>query len=184
MDHAQNTSRLAAFDGSNNDSVGTLTRVSRVSRESGEVLCDHCGRVAPGAEMQRDADPDTESGWVCAEGFGCAGPRPVRVSIAGQALPAAALLSPDAAARLGAVVEADLILAGAPVDPGAMTPRERKALRKELRARVERESLRLVAVSREASGEAVRRQLKEVLRAGRALARYLSAAKRRRQVKP
>lgn len=66
----------------------------------------------------------------------------------------------------------------------AMTPRERKALRAELRARVERESLRLVAVSREASGEAVRRQLKEVLRAGRALSRYLSAAKRRRQVKP
>lgn len=183
MDHAQNTSRLGGSRRSDTESVGTLTRVSRVSCESGEVLCDHCGRVAPGAEMQRDADPDTESGWVCAEGHGCAGPRPERVSIAGQALPVAALLSPDAAARLGAVVEADLILAGAPVDAGAMTPRERKALRKELRARVERESLRLVAVSREASGDAVKRQTEQVLRVGRALARYLSAAKRRRQVK-
>lgn len=167
MNHVQDTSARVS-------SAKPLTRVSRSSRESGEVLCDHCGRTAPRAEMALDADPDTESGWVCAEGHGCAG----------QALPVAALLSPDAAARLGAVVEADLILAGAPVDAGAMTPRERKALRKELRARVERESLRLVAVSREASGDAVKRQTEQVLRVGRALARYLSAAKRRRQVKP
>lgn len=180
MIHAQGTSHLAAFDGSNTDSVGTLTRVSRTTRERGEALCDHCGRVAPGAEMMRDPDPDTESGWVCAEGHGCAGPRPARVTVAGQALPAAALLSPDAAARMGAVVEADLILAGCPVDPGAMSPRERKALRAELRARVERESLRLLAVSREANGEAVKRQTEQVLRVGRALARYLSSAKRRR----
>lgn len=183
MDHAQNTSRLAAFDGSNADSVGGLTRVSRASRESEEKLCDHCGATAPRSRMVLDADPEG-SGYLCALGFGCAGPCPSRVSIAGQTLPAAALLAPDAAARLGAVVEADLIAAGCPATPGAMTPRERKALRAELRGRVERESLRLVAVSREASGEAVRRQLKEVLRAGRALARYLSAAKRRRQVKP
>lgn len=182
MDHAQNTSRLAVFDGSNTDPVGGLTRVNPTSRESGLVLCDHCGTTAPRSRMVVDADPEG-SGYLCAEGFGCAGPRPARVSIAGQALPAAALLSPDAAARLGAVVEADLIAAGCPATPGAMTPRERKALRAELRGRVERESLRLVAVSREASGDAVKRQLAEVLRAGRALSRYLSAAKRRRQVK-
>lgn len=163
MIHAQNTSRAAI-------SANTMTRVSVLSRESGEVLCDHCGTTAPRSRMVVDADPDG-SGYLCAEGFGCAGP-------------VASKLSPDAAARLGAVVEADLIAAGCPATPGAMTPRERKALRAELRGRVERESLRLVAVSREASGEAVRRQLKEVLRAGRALARYLSAAKRRRQVKP
>lgn len=184
MNHVQGTPRRTAFADSDNESATTLTRVSRTTREHGEVLCDHCGRTAPRAEMAVDADPESESGWVCAEGHGCAGPRPERVSIAGQALPVAALLSPDAAARLGAVVEADLILAGAPVDAGAMTPRERKALRKELRARVERESLRLVAVSREASGDAVKRQTEQVLRVGRALARYLSAAKRRRQVKP
>ena len=176
MNHAQNTSRLPV------SSAKPLTRVSVVARESGEVLCDHCGATAPRSRMVVDPDPDG-SGWLCAQGHGCAGPRPERVTVAGQALPAAALLSPDAAARLGAVVEADLIFGGCPVDPGAMTPRERKALRKELRARVERASLRLVAVSREPSGDAVKRQLAEVLRAGRALARYLSAAKRRRQVK-
>ena len=33
--------------------------------------CDACGRTAPRAEMIVDADPDTESGWLCAEGFGC-----------------------------------------------------------------------------------------------------------------
>lgn len=170
MTHAQNTSRRTAFGGSNTDSVGSLTRVSVVARESGLELCDHCGTTAPRSRMVVDADPDG-SGFLCAEGFGCAGPV------------AAALLSPDAAARLGAVVEADLIAAGCPATPGAMTPRERKALRAELRGRVERESLRLVAVSREASGDAVKRQLAEVLRAGRALSRYLSAAKRRRQVK-
>lgn len=169
MIHAQNTSRLAVFDGSNTDPDGGLTRVNPTSRESGLVLCDHCGTTAPRSRMVLDADPDG-SGFLCAEGFGCAGPV------------AAAMLSPDAAARLGAVVEADLIAAGCPATPGAMTPRERKALRAELRGRVERESLRLVAVSREASGDAVKRQLKEVLRAGRALSRYLSAAKRRRQV--
>lgn len=169
MIHAQNTSRRTAFVESVNDPVGGLTRVSPTSRESGLVLCDHCGTTAPRSRMVVDADPEG-SGYLCAEGHGCAGP-------------VASKLSPDAAARLGAVVEADLIAAGCPATPGAMTPRERKALRAELRGRVERESLRLVAVSREASGEAVRRQLKEVLRAGRALARYLSAAKRRRQVK-
>lgn len=170
MDHAHSTHGVRAPSGSDNESATRLTRVSRTTRDRAEKLCDHCGRTAPRAVMMVDPDVESESGWICAEGHGCAGP-------------VAALLSPDAAARLGAVVEADLILAGAPVDPGAMTPRERKALRAELRARVERESLRLVAVSREASGEAVRRQLKEVLRAGRALSRYLSAAKRRRQVK-
>lgn len=169
MIHAQNTSRSAVFGGSNTDCVGGLTRVSVPSRDQGEVVCDHCGATAPRSRMVLDSDPDG-SGFLCAEGYGCAGP-------------VAALLAPDAAARLGAVVEADLIAAGCPATPGAMTPRERKALRAELRGRVERESLRLVAVSREASGDAVKRQLAEVLRAGRALSRYLSAAKRRRQVK-
>ena len=182
MTHAQNTSRASVFGGSNTDFVENLTRVSRSTREHGEALCDHCGRTAPRGEMIADADPEG-SGFVCAEGHGCAGPVPSRVQIAGRDITPAALLSPDAAARIAAVVEADLLTGGCPATPGAMTPRERKALRAELRGRVERESLRLVAVSREASGDAVKRQLAEVLRAGRALSRYLSAAKRRRQVK-
>ena len=44
--------------------------LSARARSAAEV-CDACGRTAPRAEMIVDADPDTESGWLCAEGFGC-----------------------------------------------------------------------------------------------------------------
>ena len=44
---------------------------ARAAREPGRVVCDACGREAPRAEMMPDADPDTESGYVCAEGHGC-----------------------------------------------------------------------------------------------------------------
>ena len=44
---------------------------ARAAREPGRAACDACGREAPRAEMMPDADPDTESGYVCAEGHGC-----------------------------------------------------------------------------------------------------------------
>lgn len=153
MDHAQNTSRLAVFDGSNTDPVGGLTRVSRVARESGQSLCDHCGRVAPGAEMQRDADPDTESGWVCAEGFGCLTVTAPALRIAGIAVAAADLapahrttpsghaVSHKAKTERGfsALADAELLVGGAAhITPADVTLSEAGAIRSALRRVVRR----------------------------------------------
>ncbi len=168
--------RVQATQGDAAPSATTLTRVSRVSRERGEVLCDHCGRTAPRDTMALDPDPESESGYVCAEGHGCAAPRVERVTVAGRRLPADALQLPDAAAKVRAQVEADLIAAGCGVTRGLPRP-VREALLLELRARCERESLRLVEVSKGQSGHRIAAQLEVALRAGRALSRYLIAAK-------
>ena len=154
MDHAHSTP-------SHGDSAKPLTRVSRVSRERGEVLCDHCGRTAPRAEMALDPDVESESGYVCAEGHGCAGPVPSRVQIAGRDITPAELLSPDAAARVSAVVEADLIAGGCPVEIGRLTTRERKALLRELRRRADRAWDGLREAMRGQCGADVRAQLRE-----------------------
>ena len=129
--------------------------------------------------MVLDADPESESGYICAEGHGCAGPLPARVQIAGRDITPAELLSPDAAARLAAVVEADLIAGGCPVEIGRLTTRERKALLRELRCRVDRAWDGLREAMRGQCGADVRARLREVERTGRCVARYLETAKGR-----
>jgi hypothetical protein len=65
-------------------SATTLARVSRSTRERADVLCDHCGATAPRSRMVADPDVESESGWICAEGHGCAAPRTERVTVAGR----------------------------------------------------------------------------------------------------
>ena len=179
MDHAHSTPRGSVFVDSDNESATALTRVSRVSRERGEVLCDHCGRTAPRATMTLDADPESESGYVCAEGHGCAAPRTERVTVAGRRLPADALHLPDAAVAVSARVEADLIAAGNPVILSRLGRRERKLVLAELRSRFARASTRLVDAVAGQNGPAIRARLDEAQRAAACVARYLEAAKGR-----
>lgn len=160
-------------------SATSLTRVSRSTRESGEVLCDHCGRTAPRAEMVLDPDVESESGYICAEGHGCAAPRVERVLLAGRRLPADVLQLPDAAVAVSARVEADLIAAGGPVILSRLGRREREAVLKELRSRFERASVRLVDAVAGQNGPAIRVRLEEAQRAAACVARYLETAKGR-----
>lgn len=178
MDHAHSTHRALVFVDSDNESVGSLTRVSRTTRERGEVLCDHCGTTAPRSRMVVDADPDG-SGYLCAEGFGCAAPRVERVTVAGRRLPADALHLPDAAVAVSARVEADLIAAGGPVILSRLGRRERVAVLAELRSRFERASTRLVDAVAGQNGPAIRTRLEDAQRAAACVARYLEAAKGR-----
>lgn len=179
MDHAYPTHGVRTPSDSDNESATTLTRVSRTTRDRGEVLCDHCGRTAPRATMTLDPDPDSESGYVCAEGHGCTAPRVERVTVAGRRLPADALHLPDAAATVSAHVEADLIAAGGPVILSRLGRRERAAVLAELRSRFERASVRLVDAVAGQNGPAIRARLEEAQRAAACVARYLEAAKGR-----
>lgn len=179
MDHAHSTPRASTFVDSDNESVGSLTRVSRTTRERGEVLCDHCGRTAPRATMALDPDVESESGYVCAEGHGCAAPRTERVTVAGRRLPADALHLPDAATAVSARVEADLIAAGGPVILSRLGRRERTAVLAELRSRFERASVRLVDAVAGQNGPAIRARLEDAQRAAACVARYLETAKGR-----
>ena len=61
---------------------------ARAAREPGRVVCDACGREAPRAEMMPDADPDTESGYVGAEGHGCLVVLTPEMRLAGIVVPA------------------------------------------------------------------------------------------------
>jgi hypothetical protein len=179
MDHAHSTPGASTFVDSDNDSVGSLTRVSRTTRERGEVLCDSCGRTASRAVMMVDPDVESESGWICAEGHGCAAPRTERVTVAGRRLPADALHLPDAAVAVRAQVEADLIAAGGPVILARLGRRERAAVLAELRSRFERASTRLVDAVAGQNGPAIRTRLEDAQRAAACVARYLEAAKGR-----
>ena len=172
MDHAYPTP-------SHGDSATTLTRVSRTTRERGEVLCDHCGRTARRDTMALDPDVESESGWICAEGHGCAAPRVERVTVAGRRLPADALHLPDAAVAVSARVEADLIAAGGPVILSRLGRRERVAVLAELRSRFERASTRLVDAVAGQNGPAIRTRLVDAQRAAACVARYLETAKGR-----
>ena len=179
MDHAHSTPGASTFVDSDNDSVGSMTRVSRATRDRGEKLCDCCGRTAPRDTMMLDPDADSESGWICAEGHGCAAPRTERVTVAGRRLPADALHLPDAAVAVSARVEADLIAAGGPVILSRLGRRERTAVLAELRSRFERASVRLVDAVAGQNGPAIRARLDEAQRAAACVARYLEAAKGR-----
>jgi len=170
MDHAHSTPPRTAFVDSDNESATTLTRVSRTARDRGEVLCDHCGRTAPRATMTLDPDVESESGYICAEGHGCAAPRTERVTVAGRRLPAVAV---------SARVEADLISAGNPVILSRIGKRERKLVLAELRSRFARASARLVEAVADQNGSTIRVRLEEAQRAAACVARYLEAAKGR-----
>jgi acyl-CoA reductase-like NAD-dependent aldehyde dehydrogenase len=119
--------------------------------------------------MVADPDVESESGWICAEGHGCAAPRTERVTVAGRRLPAVAVR---------AQAEADLIAAGCGVTRGLPRP-VREALLLELRARFERASTRLVDAVAGQNGPAIRARLDEAHRAAACVARYLEAAKGR-----
>lgn len=123
---------------------------ARAAREPGRVVCDACGREAPRTEMMRDADPDTESGYVCAEGHGCLVVLAPDLRVAGIAVSAGALAAPQPTApqgtvwqraeakrtvkRMSALADAELLVGGsAHVTPADMTPAEAAAVRRALR---------------------------------------------------
>lgn len=126
---------------------------ARAAREPGRVVCDACGREAPRAEMMPDADPDTESGWVCAEGHGCLVVLTPEMRLAGivvsaPVVAAAPSETPPAMAgtvweraeakrtrkRMSALADAELLVGGsAHVTPADMTPAEAAAVRRALR---------------------------------------------------
>lgn len=129
---------------------------ARAAREPGRVVCDACGREAPRAEMMPDADPDTESGYVCAEGHGCLVVLTPEMRLAGIVVTAPVVAAAPsetppmltAAAgtvweraeakrtvkRLSALADAELLVGGsAHVTPADMTPAEAAAVRRALR---------------------------------------------------
>lgn len=136
-------------------SAGLAERAStaRATREPGRVVCDACGREAPRAEMMPDADPDTESGYVCAEGHGCLVVLTPEMRLAGIVVSApvvAAAPSETSPAmtgtvweraeakrtrkRMSALADAELLVGGsAHVTPSDMTPAEAAAVRRALR---------------------------------------------------
>lgn len=126
---------------------------ARAAREPGRVVCDACGREAPRAEMMRDADPDTESGYVCAEGHGCLVVLTPEMRLAGIVVSAPVVAAAPsetppamtgtvweraeakrAVKRLSALADAELLVGGsAHVTPADMTPSEAAAVRRALR---------------------------------------------------
>ncbi len=112
------------------------------------VVCDACGREAPRAEMMRDTDPETASGWLCAEGHGCLVVLSPEMRVASIAVTAKAIAeapsesgtvwqraeSKRTAKRLSAIADAELLVGGsAHVTPADMTPAEAAAVRRALR---------------------------------------------------
>lgn len=133
--------------------VGRTPATRRPVHGPGDVVCDACGREAPRAEMMPDADPDTESGYVCAEGHGCLVVLTPEMRLAGIVVPApvVAAAPPETPAamagtvweraeakrtvkRMSALADAELLVGGsAHVTPADMTPAEAAAVRRALR---------------------------------------------------
>lgn len=136
--------------------IGRAPATRRPVHGAGEVVCDACGREAPRTEMMRDADPDTESGWVCAEGHGCLVVLTPEMRLAGIVVTAPVVAAAPsetppmltaaagtvweraeakrAVKRMSALADAELLVGGsAHVTPSDMTPAEAAAVRRALR---------------------------------------------------
>lgn len=126
------------------------------------ALCDACGRTAPRAEMIVDADPDTASGWLCAEGYGCLVRGVPALHVAGMAVSSEALAAAPSetsaalSTRFDAELDADLFAEGR-LDVRSLSAREAVEVDALLKGRAVRELSRLARVIRKAPAQTFRR---------------------------